>query len=224
MPGFFGDQADRLLRKKWDDPYELAQELWAMFNADVPMTTDQPIVVRRNADDQAAVRIIDNTAGTSSPIIVNKTDGEESDQPNIDSDGDYRCCGSGGQNGSDGPADDEPSNGGSPPADPGTISPQPPPSDPNTPYRLFFGTVRIKINQGEPDPSHWNGQQPTFTATGCFPYKPPLIPAPTDAYDERFNSPDGSINQQIQEFMASHNLDGFETIGNSVSGPGGPCT
>lgn len=221
IPGFFGDQADRLLRKKWDDPYELAQELWAMFQADVPMTTDQPVILRRNADGEPAIRIIDNTDGSTSPVRVVKTDGKVSQNANVDSGGKYQCCGGSGQNGQPKTPKDPSKTGGKPGG--GDVEKEPPPKDSNVPYREFNGTVRIKIHQGAPDFYHWNGLEPSFTAFGCFPYRPPTINAPVTAFDERFKDPDGTIQEQINVFMAHNGLDGYTVMGDSISAPGLPC-
>jgi hypothetical protein len=224
MPGFFGDQADRLLRKQWTDPFELAQELWAMFNADVPMTTDQPIIQTRNNDNVPATQIIDNTDGSSSPIVINKTDGDPSPQPNVNSNGDYSCCGSSSQNQPPKPPQD-PSKDPFPP--PGTVTGAPggtPPTDPNTPYRQFLGTVTIKIVNGPPDVFHFNGLDVVFVAIGCFPYKPPTIPKPSSPFDPTFKSPNGTILEQIAEFMAKWSLDGYTITSQSVGDPGGVCT
>jgi hypothetical protein len=222
MPGFFGDQAERLLRKSWNDPDELAQELFAMFQADLPMTTDQPIIQRRNNDSVPAYTIIDNTDGSRSPIVINKTDNKPSTNPNTDSGGNYNCCGSSGQN--------------SPPSEPGDLPFPPPPvappvtsapppgggGDPNLPHKTFLGSVTFVVHQGDPDVFGWDGEEETFVATGCFPYKPPTVPAPTNPFDSRFNEPK-TLQQQIDEFMARWNLDGYTITGQSVGPPGGVC-
>ena len=192
-----------------------------MFNADVPMTTDQPIIQTRNNDNVPAYKIIDNTSGASSPIVINKTDGVPSPQPNVDSGGNYSCCGSSSQNQQPKPPQD-PSQQPTPPPLP--VTPAPPPTrDPNTPYKQFVGQVTIVIHQGDPDIYGFNGQEPTFTATGCFPYKPPTIPAPADPFDERFNAPNGTVQQQIDNFKNRWELDGYEVISKTVTGPGASC-
>lgn len=48
---FFFKQAIRLLRTKWKSPQLLAEELYSMFQADVPNETDQPVIINSSSDD-----------------------------------------------------------------------------------------------------------------------------------------------------------------------------
>lgn len=43
--GLFREQASRLLREKWANPSLLAEELYAMFTSDEPVTIDSPLTV-----------------------------------------------------------------------------------------------------------------------------------------------------------------------------------
>jgi hypothetical protein len=74
MPGFFGDQAMRLLREWWGSlrydgrkesgAKDLAEELYSMFQADQPQTTDQPVIITP-ASTVPALTINNNVGGTS---------------------------------------------------------------------------------------------------------------------------------------------------------------
>jgi hypothetical protein len=224
MPGFFGDQSDRLLRKDWtDDAQGLALELWSMFKADVPMTTDQPLELTRNNDAVPAVKIIDNTNGTSSPIqVVRPPDSTPSPQPNVNSGGGYSCCGSSGQNQQpQQPRRDNPPLGGG-----GNVGAAPPPGGgtppPTTPKRNFVGTVVIRVFV-DPDPFDFNGREEPMTATGCFPYDPDhSILGPTTAYANGFNDP-ATIQAQINAFMVRWSLDYYTQVSDTVGPPGGVC-
>lgn len=72
----FGDQVIRLLRTKWKSPQELAEELYAMFSADIPLkiegpveitttTQEPPLTIRNYGDSPQDIRIIsqNNTTG-----------------------------------------------------------------------------------------------------------------------------------------------------------------
>lgn len=56
----FGDQAIRLLREKWKNPVQLAEELYAMFTSSRPLTTDAPITIFQSGD-QPPLRIVMNS-------------------------------------------------------------------------------------------------------------------------------------------------------------------
>lgn len=43
--GLFRDQASRLLRERWPDANLLAEELYAMFTSDVPVSIDSPVII-----------------------------------------------------------------------------------------------------------------------------------------------------------------------------------
>ena len=53
MPGFFGNQSNRLQRERWADASELADELFAMFGADTPLEADVPITLVQRGDTPA---------------------------------------------------------------------------------------------------------------------------------------------------------------------------
>ena len=48
---FFFKQAIRLLRTKWKSPQLLAEELYSMFQADVPDETDQPVIINSSTGE-----------------------------------------------------------------------------------------------------------------------------------------------------------------------------
>lgn len=51
--GILADQRFRLLREEWDNPLDLAQELYAMFGADGPLQIDGPVQIKNNTDAPA---------------------------------------------------------------------------------------------------------------------------------------------------------------------------
>jgi hypothetical protein len=223
IESFFGAQADRLLRKEWgDDVDSFAQELVAMFTSKEPINLTGPVTIDRgNADNVPALTINDGTNGSSAPIVINRTDGTGSSQPNVDSGGGYSCCGSSSQNAP--PKMPPVDQGKFPPVPP--VTPAGPPGglpDPNMPRREFSGTILIKVVQGEPDVFGWNGQQVPFIATGCVPYKPPSVNGPTSAFDPSLNQPE-PVTAQLAAFMAKWSLDGYDLIADTVAGPGSPC-
>jgi len=81
--GWMKDQAERLLRRYWKGPkgaQNLAEELHAIFNAEVPIRIDQPIIligndkgdpplqiVTRPTDDGFVPPIVTGTAGSTVP-------------------------------------------------------------------------------------------------------------------------------------------------------------
>jgi hypothetical protein len=216
MPGFFGDQAARLLRCRWrTNTDKLAEELFAMFAADKPMTTDQPLTLTRNGETPA-VTIIDNTGGNSPPIQIIQP--VPVDTPVIDPGGNGSCCGGGGGSGGGGGGGqnhdppDNPSGGGGDP-DP----PNPPPPTP-VPYRFFQGTVKLRYHKSKPDPYGFDNKESTYPGSACLPYNPPTITGPSTA----FVFP--QIQPAIDDFIARWHIDGYTVISDDVVGPLAYCT
>ena len=65
---WFFDQSPRLLRHLWSTPTQLAQELYAMFQADIPMTTDAPVTIN-NPNPQLPAVTIQQPNNPNAPYI-----------------------------------------------------------------------------------------------------------------------------------------------------------
>jgi len=66
----FGNEAVRLLREQWPNPTMLAQELYAMFEDDVPLEHNAPITL--------------TNPGTEAPLIINVAPGQPAVQFQVD--------------------------------------------------------------------------------------------------------------------------------------------
>lgn len=66
--GFLKDAVVRLMREKWKDANELAEEITAIFNSEEPMTFDGPITINNNTDGPA---ITINNGSTGDTISIN---------------------------------------------------------------------------------------------------------------------------------------------------------
>jgi hypothetical protein len=55
--GIFGNQALRLLREKWSSPNELAEELYAILNSNVPMTLTGPVTINNSSPTKPALTV-----------------------------------------------------------------------------------------------------------------------------------------------------------------------
>lgn len=218
MPKFFGDEATRLIRKYWgDDAEALAEELYAMFQRKSEAQQQQPLTITRDGD-QPAIRIIDNSDGTSSPIQIVK--GNDGPAPAIDPGG-GKCCGDGGGGGGVGSGKpDDPNNPTAfpPPTTPPPVTPGGGTGDPNLPRRLFNGTLAVRWRQGEPDTYHFNGTIDTFTGTACLPYKPPTVPPPTSAQVIP------EVMENLKRFQDQWHLDSYDVVDDTVGPPGATCT
>jgi hypothetical protein len=216
MPSFFGKQAIRLQRK-FETVQQLADELYSMFGSEVPMETDQQVIIHRNDENSPGIQIIDNTDGTSSPIQIIRKKGDDVPTPAMDPGG-FDCCSDGGGGGGGGGG----GSGGRPPipsaGSPSTGGPvslaQPPVG---AFYRVFSGEVIVSVSKDGPDPSGFNGQTTAFSGAACLPYNPPTIPAPTSA----LSIPD--IGRQMDSFASRWQV-GLTVISDRVSGPGRKCT
>lgn len=69
--GLFKDQVLRLLREDWDSPKELAEELYAILNADIPLTLDGPITINNNSSEPAVT--IQQSGPSDSAIQIVKS-------------------------------------------------------------------------------------------------------------------------------------------------------
>lgn len=213
MPGFYGSQGERLLRRAWrSDVDSFAKELYAMWKE--PIQTDQTITIYRTDPDQPAIRIIDTTGGDTPPIVIrNGPDGD--DEPFDPSGG-----GGGGGGGSSptGGKDKAPKPKPPAPTGGGSIGTATPPS-PTVGY-LFTANLRVQIIEPPPDRAGFNGLQPIFTATECKPYKPPLANKPTTAFAF------AGILDALNRYISQNGLTGqYFVITDTVSDPSpSPCT
>lgn len=95
------------------------------------------------------------------------------------------------------------------------------------PHRLFHGDVQIQIHKSAPDPLGWNGTEPAFGVDACYPYNPPLIPAPTTAFvlQPVVFLPFKTIQQQIDAYLDGHNVRPctYTIVYDTVQPPGPPC-
>lgn len=66
--GFLKDAVVRLMREKWNDANELAEEITAIFNSEEPMVFDGPITIN-NTTDGPAITI--NNGSTGDTIEIN---------------------------------------------------------------------------------------------------------------------------------------------------------
>lgn len=215
MPGFFGEQATRLLRERWSSAQELAEELFAMSGLGGPAETDRPLVLYRNGDEPA-ITIIDNSGGSSPPIrIVGGNNGTDSVDP-----GNYQCCGGGGGGGSPTvPHQNQEDETSGPGGGGGDVNPAPPPGP--TPRRIFTATLTVRIRANPPDTFGFNGQMPSFTAQECKLYNPPSIPAPTTAF--AFGDITSQLNNYLSQPGLAPFLAGYDVITDTVSPPGAVC-
>lgn len=212
MPGFFGNQAERLQRK-FKNVQQLADELYCMIGADLPMESDVPLILRRNSEDEPIIRIIDNTDGTTSPIQIVRTKGGDVDTPAVDTGG-FDCChqgdgggASGNREGDEPPKPKETSGGG-----PVTLAPPPG----GAPYRLFQGRIQASFTKDGNDPYGFNGTTAMFVGAECRPYNPPAIPAPTSALII------GDIARKLDNYAARWGLS-YTIFEDLVSAPGRTC-
>ncbi len=73
MGVMFGEQAVRLLRKNWPDANQLAQELYAMFQNDIPLTMTAPLTLRPPRGQPALIIVPPPLPGPL--ILVRNPDG-----------------------------------------------------------------------------------------------------------------------------------------------------
>jgi hypothetical protein len=52
----FGDQSERLLRETWGSPTDLAEELYAMFQSNLPLNINGPVTIT-NTTPQPALTV-----------------------------------------------------------------------------------------------------------------------------------------------------------------------
>lgn len=69
----FGRQAVRLLRRIWDTPTQLAQELFAMFQPDIPLFHNAPITIT-NEGEGPGLRV--RNFGSNVPLVIETGDEE----------------------------------------------------------------------------------------------------------------------------------------------------
>lgn len=217
MPGFFGEQATRLLRERWNSAQELAEELFAMSGITGPMSTDRTIVIYRNGEEPA-IRIIDNSSGNSPPIqIIRRNDPPYDWQQaiNIYPPPDPGGGGGGGQE----EEEEEEDDGQSGPGDGEILYPAEPPEP--TGGRMFTATLKIIVHANEPDPFNFDGLVAVFTNSQCFPYSPPLAPAPTTAF--QFPGIIAQLNAYTSLPTLAPYFSGYTIVYDLVSSPGASC-
>lgn len=80
--GILGDQAMRLLRESWASPNELAEELFAMFTSDRPVTIDSPLIINNTSADGPPITI--NQGGSNDQtIVINRDSPDPPDVPDF---------------------------------------------------------------------------------------------------------------------------------------------
>lgn len=66
----FGSETERIIRTKWKNPVALSQELWALFQGDIPITQNAPITItQENPDDPRPRLTFDLPPGGDGPVI-----------------------------------------------------------------------------------------------------------------------------------------------------------
>lgn len=76
----FRKQSIRLLREKWTDPQNLAEEIFGILNSDEPIEIDGPVTINNNTDQSPLT--INNYSNSDDDVTINRYPDDPPDLPN----------------------------------------------------------------------------------------------------------------------------------------------